>query len=185
MRMKAMADADAAGSDAADDRAASISLNALYRDNRARLQRFFIGRGRRADAEDLVQETFLRMAAVEARGGPTITQPTAYATRVAGNLVLEQARFAARRSAALHVSDRDVPLATSDPVAQLEARDVLARLEQAMTRMKPATREIFMAHRLEGFTYREIAEHRGQSVKAVEKHIAKAMIVVNRAMRGR
>ncbi|MBA3896366.1 MAG: sigma-70 family RNA polymerase sigma factor [Sphingomonadaceae bacterium] len=162
-----------------------LSLNALYREHSARLRRYFAGRASRNDTDDLVQETFARLAGAKARNSAAIEQPRAYVNRIACNLLREQARFAARRSAALHVSDEDVQLAGADPVAHLESRDMIARLEHAMARMKPATREIFMAHRLDGYTYCEIAERTGLSVKGVEKHICKAIVIVNRAMRGR
>jgi RNA polymerase sigma-70 factor (ECF subfamily) len=44
-----------------------------------------------------------------------------------------------------------------------------------MLRLRPLTREIFMAHRLDGYTYREIAARTGLSVKRVEKHMSRAI----------
>lgn len=160
-----------------------VFLSVLYRDHGARLRRYFCWRGSASTADDLVQETFVRMAGTFARSSVEIERPRAYLNRVANNLLHEQARFAARRSAALHICDDDVQLAGPDPVAQLEARDMLKRLEAAMAKMKPATREIFMAHRIDGYTYSEIAERTGRSVKSIEKHIAKAIFIVNRALR--
>lgn len=158
-------------------------LAGLYREHSSRLRRYFRGRGSPSNADDLVQETFLRLASATSRRPNSIEQPRAYVNQIANNLLREQARFAARRSAALHVSEEDVSLSGPDPLAQLEARDMLERLEAAMAKMKPATREIFMAHRIDGYTYSEIAERTGRSVKSVEKHIAKAIFIVNRAMR--
>lgn len=162
-----------------------LGIADLYRDHARRLRRFFQGRGSASDADDLVQETFVRLTSVSRRDPDDIEKPRAYVNRIAGNLLREQARFAARRSAALHISDEEIQLAGADPVAMLEARDMLARLEAAMARMKPATREIFMDHRLYGYTYCEIAKRTGQSVKSVERHMGKAILVVNRAMRSR
>jgi RNA polymerase sigma factor (sigma-70 family) len=65
-------------------------------------------------------------------------------------------------------------------IRRLEARDSLARIEAAMHRMKPKTREIFMAHRLDGLTYCEIAERTGMSVSGVEKQMAKAIAQIMR-----
>lgn len=158
-------------------------LAGLYREHSSRLRRYFRGRGSPSNADDLVQETFLRLASATSRRPNSIEQPRAYVNQIANNLLREQARFAARRSAALHVSEDDVSLSGPDPLAQLEARDMLERLEAAMAKMKPATREIFMAHRIDGYTYSEIAGRTGRSVKSVEKHIAKAIFIVNRAMR--
>jgi RNA polymerase sigma factor (sigma-70 family) len=162
---------------------ATIGLGQLYREHSARLRRYFTVHTSRADADDLVQETFARLAGVTARTAVSIDQPRAYVNRIANNLITEQARFAARRSSALHVSDDDVQLTGTDPVAHLEARDRLQRLEAAMAVMKPATREIFMAHRLDGDTYREIAARTGRSLKGIEKQMGKALYIINRAMR--
>jgi RNA polymerase sigma factor (sigma-70 family) len=163
---------------------ATAFLTGLYRDHSVRLRRFFRGRGSAWNADDLVQETFVRVAAATARAPVSIEQPRAYVNQVAQNLLREQARFATRRSTALHVSEDDVQLSGTDPIAQLEARDMLKRLEASMAKMTPATREIFMAHRIDGYTYAEISSRTGRSVKSVEKHIAKAIFSVNRAMRG-
>jgi RNA polymerase sigma factor (sigma-70 family) len=158
------------------------ALRALYREHRTRLRRYFAYRVP-TEADDLVQETFLRFLRVTLHDGQPVQKPHAYLNRVAQNLLHEQARCAARRSSALHVSIDDVDLAASDPVAQLEARDLLNRTESALAKMKPATRDIFVAHRIEGYTYAEIAARTGRSLKSVEKHIAKAIVILNRAMR--
>ena len=51
----------------------------------------------------------------------------------------------------------------------------MARLEQAVARLKPLTREIFLAQRVDGYTYPEIAKETGLSVKGVEKQMSKAI----------
>lgn len=156
-------------------RRAGHPLIELYRAERSRLLNFFGRRVGREEAQDLVHETFASFMATMARQPRQIERPEAYLTTIAGNIVTKRARTAARRSAALHLSTDDVPLAGPDPHAQLEARDVIERLETAMLRLRPLTREIFMAHRLDGYTYREIAAHTGLSIKRVEKHMSRAI----------
>ncbi|MFT4053362.1 MAG: hypothetical protein QM681_02565 [Novosphingobium sp.] len=53
--------------------------------------------------------------------------PETYLRRVTRNLIRDEARSAYRRSTPFHVHCEDLPLAGPDPVAQLEARDTLAR----------------------------------------------------------
>jgi RNA polymerase sigma-70 factor (ECF subfamily) len=48
--------------------------------------------------------------------------------------------------------------------------------------MKPKTREIFLAHRIHGFTYAQIAERTGLSVKGVEKQMSKAIAKIDRLL---
>ena len=52
-----------------------------------------------------------------------------------------------------------------------------------MLKLRPITREIFMAHRLDGLSYAEIADRTGLSVKGVEKHMSKAIAQVTRSRR--
>src|SRR3546814_5521257 len=68
-------------------------------------------------------------------------------------------------------------------IAEVEARDVLNRVGAAMARLSPKTREIFMAHRLDGLSYKEIGEKTGLSVKGVEWHVSKAIAHIARAVR--
>ena len=89
------------------------------------------------------------------------------------------------RSSVGALSDpRSPSFAGPDPVGQLESRDLLRRLERAMLRLRPKTREIFMAHRVEGLTYAEIAERTGLSVKGVEKQMSKALRHLDRLVGG-
>ena len=63
-----------------------------------------------------------------------------------------------------------------------EARDTLRRVEAAVLRLRPKTREIFMAHRVEGLSYAEIAQRTGLSVKGVEKQMSKAIAAIDRTL---
>jgi RNA polymerase sigma-70 factor (ECF subfamily) len=111
-----------------------------------------------------------------------LERPQAYLRRIAANLLKDRAKTARRRSAALHmVADEEV-LPGFDPQRHLESRDMLMRLEAAMMRLRPRTREIFMAHRVHGESYAEIAERTGISVKGVEKQMAKALVQLDRIL---
>jgi RNA polymerase sigma-70 factor (ECF subfamily) len=153
----------------------------LYRRERPRLMRFVSARGRSQDAEDIVHQAFTRMMA--ARAGVPVEAPTAYLHQTARHLVHDAARLRVRRSIDSHVSVEEVAICGGDSVAHLEARDQLIRIEQALNRMKPLTREIFLARRLDGFGYKEIAEQTGLSVKGVEKQMSRAIKQLSRHLR--
>lgn len=161
------------GCDAA--RVAEQPFAGLYHAEGPRLLRFFARRVGRDEAHDLVQEAFTSFIAAVSRQPREIDRPEAYLSTIARNLVAKRGRTAIRHSTALHVSTEDVSLTGPNPEAHLEARDVLDRLETAMLRLRPMTRQIFMAHRLDGYTYREIAERTGLSLKRVEKHMSRAI----------
>jgi len=108
-----------------------------------------------------------------------IQQPEAFLRHVSTNLLRDWGRgLALRQRSQLTLElESDQQL---DQVAALESRDTLRRLELAMKKLKPRTREIFLAHRIHGFTYAEIAERTGLSVKGVEKQMSKAIAKIDR-----
>lgn len=160
-----------------------IDLAEIHRVHCGRLLRFFARHGARQDAADLVQETFVRLAGARAKRGAAIERPEAYLSTIASNLLRDRAKIALRRSLANHVPIDDIPLAGQDPVAALEARDQLERLRASLARLSPKTRSIFLAHRRDGMTYKDIANQTGLSVKAVEWRMSKAIAHIDRALR--
>jgi RNA polymerase sigma-70 factor (ECF subfamily) len=117
--------------------AASTSLCELYRAHAPRLFRFFARRGQGDEAGDLVQESFMRLADARAQRARQIDRPEAYLSRIAANLVRDRAKTALRRSLGSHVPADDVPLSAPDPVAALEARDQIERLQRALASLHP------------------------------------------------
>src|SRR5690606_3953936 len=131
------------------------------------------------EARDLLQDIFLRMVRSAGLGG--LGRPEAYLTRIATNLLADRARRARAGGGAVLVEEAEIPCGI-DPVLHLETRDTLSRIEAAMGRLKPRTRDIFMAHRLEGLSYAQIADRCGMSVKGVEKQMGKAIAQIDRML---
>lgn len=171
-----------------DDRLISdvgtLCLETLYRDHSPRLLRSISRRiSSREEALDLVHEIFLRIARIRASRPLNLDRPEAYLSRMATNLLRDLARTAARQQSDRHVTVDEQSLPGADQQKHLEARDMLRRMEAAMLKLRPITREIFMAHRLDGLSYAEIADRTGLSVKGVEKHMSKAIAQITRARR--
>jgi len=59
---------------------------------------------------------------------------------------------------------------------------LIRRLEQVLASMDSVSREVFLAHRLEGLTYLDLAKRRGLSVAQVEQHIADAILHIDREL---
>ena len=157
-------------------------LAELYRAESPKLVRILSRRTRSSDdAEDLVQDVFLRFARLP-KTWPPLERPQAYLRRIATNLLKDKAKSDFRHSAALHVVADEEVQPGLDQHGLLESRDMLRRLEAAMIRLRPRTREIFMAHRIDGMTYAEIAERTGLSVKGVEKQMSKALTQLDRLL---
>jgi RNA polymerase sigma-70 factor (ECF subfamily) len=137
--------------------------------------------GSRADAEDLVQEVFIRLLA---RGGADIESADSFVFAIAGNLLRDRARMAATRRTsahdriegayeAEHVDEALVEHCAPDRV--LLDRERLALVLRALEDLGERTRHIFVLYRLENMRRRDIATLYGITVSAVEKHIAKAL----------
>ncbi len=165
-----------------DDRvvpAVTGRLETMFREHRPRLLRFLSRRTSNDAAEDLTQQAFARLAALDRDVIEGLESPGAYLHRTALNLLKDEAKAAVRHAAHLHVPVDDVAIMGLDQIAALEARDMLARLEAAMLRLKPRTREIFLAHRIDGYSYAEIAARTGLGIKAVEKHMSRAIAYID------
>lgn len=160
-----------------------LDVAALYQEQASKLTRFLARRiGSREEARDLVQEAFSRLLRRPGAGAGDLERPAAYLNRVTRNLLHDRAKTQSRRSAHLHVVATDELLAGPDQQRLLETRDMLRRLEAAMLKLKPKTREIFMAHRLDGMSYAEIAALTGLSIKGVEKQMSKAIAHIDRTL---
>ncbi len=171
-----------------DDRVVAgsvLALNDLYQTQAPKLLRYFARRADRQDANDLVQESFARLADAAAAPEKLIEQPEAYLNRIATNLLRNRAKIALQRSLASHVPADEESLAGPDMVAALEARDLLNRIQNALMRLSPKTCDIFLAHRVDGFSYSDIAKRMGLSVKGVEWHMTKAITYLDRVLRSR
>lgn len=162
------------------DAEALLRIGELYRDHSSSLVRQLTRRtGCRELARELAHETFLRLLRMAPGNLALIEQPEAFIRRISTNLLRDWDRAEALRER----SRPSVEIITNhllDQVDILESRDTLRRLEQAVARLKPRTREIFLAHRVEGLSYAEIAARTGLGIKGVEKQMSKAIAKIDR-----
>lgn len=160
----------------ADGASNNADTEALYRSQGPRLLRFFLrSRSYGDDGFDLVQELFLRFSGLNGRNIHRVERPEAYLHQMARNLLRDRAKLSHRRAYDLHLPLDDAVLAGPALEPQLEARDMLGRVEAAMLQLKPRTREVFMACRVDGLSYAEISEQTGLSFKIIEKEMARAL----------
>lgn len=160
---------------------ADDELGQLYRSHSAQLVSQL---ERRTDcletARDIAQESFVRFLTVPRSARLALRRPEAYLRRISTNLLRDWGRAQSLRRRAPLSNEADLPQVNQ--VAVLESRDTLRRLEAAMLKLKPKTREIFMAHRIDGLSYAEIAEQTGLSIKGVEKQMGKAIAMIDRLL---
>lgn len=154
----------------------------LYGEKRANLVRVFAARLRSvAEAEDLIQDLFLRIQAlddldVEGDG-------SALLFRMANNLMLDRLRSQVR-TGARDESWRSLQGVTlgEDQVADIpSAEDVVAarqRLGMMMATLQtlpPQVARAFTLHKLDGLSHAETAAAMGVSRSSVEKHVSAAI----------
>lgn len=163
-------------------------LGAVLLTHRAALLRFLAAHGAGEAAEDLLQELWLRVTAVDT--GP-ISQPLAYLYRAANNLMVD--RFRARQQAAKReqawsdasVGSEQEQAAVPGADRTLVARETLDRAQQVLDGLGPRAAAIFRRHRLENVPQRDIAREMGVSLSTVESDLRRAyaaMIAFRRSL---
>jgi RNA polymerase sigma-70 factor (ECF subfamily) len=138
-------------------------------------------RGRRRDeAEDLVQEAFVRLLAYLDHGS-RIVQPEAFIARAAINLSVDRSR---RERAHLFedrtIEELDLPAAAASPQEQVESLECVQQVKAILdARLGERARTVFFLHCFDGMTYDEIARRIRMSRRTVEKDLAKAITVLS------
>ena len=158
-------------------------LDSLARRYYSPLAKFFRTRTRNAsEVQDLVQKVFLRLAQCQELDG--IQNPEAYIFQTAANALKDhyrdnavRARFASEQLVSASGADSDF-----SPERVLQGRETVAQVAQALRQLPERTRDILILRSIEGLKPAEIARLQGISVRAVEKHMAKALVHLNQAL---
>ena len=148
------------------------SLEVLYRQYApwlgAMLRKRF-GQGFEAEADDMVQETYIRIAPY--RDAAPIRRPQALLMRVASNLARDflRRRVVRGRHAQEVANGPDLlGLTIDDPLQNLLVKETILSIPEAY-------REVFVLSRFGGLTYEEIATRCDLSIKSVEWRLSKAI----------
>lgn len=140
-----------------------------------------LGRSRH-DAEDIVQEAYVRLVRYGAVNA--VKKPEAFLMRIALNLSKDA--FRARAHHGIEVQLDDAAIVDTAPTLEdvMFARERFDHLLECLDTLPEKTRAIFLAHRIDGMSYQRIALDHGLSVSSVEKHIAKALLLLSDGMAG-
>jgi RNA polymerase sigma-70 factor (ECF subfamily) len=125
-------------------------------------------------AEDLVQDVFVQLWEHRAR----IRHET---TRAFLFTVARNGYFKHRRRQTLDLRFKNLffeQVENQSPEYLLEIREFDEKLQKAISSLPEKCRTIFLLNRIDGMTYREIAESTGVTQKAVEKQMTKAMALL-------
>lgn len=132
----------------------------------------------REEVEDLVQETYARLAAAWRSG--EVAHPSAYVFATVRNVAADQLRR--RRIVSIRtvadISRLNVKDAELDAEARLTAHEELEALRAAIERLPGQCRAVFVLRKVEGLSQAETATRLGMAQSTVEKHVARGMRMV-------
>ena len=140
--------------------------------------------GSAADAEDVVQETWLRWAAIGDAAREEVRDPRAYLVRILTRQALNRLRSVSRRREEYVGQWLPEPLLTSPDVAEdVElAESVSIAMLTVLETLGPAERAVFVLREVFDVSYEEIAEAVGKSAATVRQiaHRARAHVAARR-----
>lgn len=151
------------------------NLEKLYQEHHLWLIRWISRRTSRWDtAQDIAQDTFIRLLnRPQMING--IQSPRAWLAKIAGNLLVDQARRQLLEKNYLTL------LATMPEAQQPSCEEqwlvfnLLTQIDALLDGLRAIEKQAFLMARLDGLSYREIATQLNVSLSSVEKYIGKAM----------
>lgn len=163
---------------------AAARLELLYRDQAPQLRRRLSAQLRSSeDAGDLVQDAFARLLGSEIRHA--LRHPEAFLNRIVRNLLIDRSRRLATRATHVPVDEEAGPSVRPTQADSIELTQTRTQYRAAVDALPERMREVFLLHRTEGLSYKEIAGRLGISTRTVEWHIAEALIRIAKGLEGR
>jgi RNA polymerase sigma factor (sigma-70 family) len=156
------------------------AIHDRYRQRLIAYARQMLG-GSRSDAEDVLQDVFLRAYhALRVDARPVTLRAWLY--RVAHNRCIDQLRRPTPAAADIFDLNR-VP--QQDPIDAAERREDLRRLIEDVRRLPEQQRSALLMREMEGLTYNELSEALGVTVPAVKSLLVRARIGLVEAIEAR
>ena len=138
--------------------------------------------GSREDAQDLTQETFIRMIRHASRYRPE-NRFQSWLFRIAGNLARSrQRRRQVLRWIRFDNEHHDPPTPEPDPLADLERHEARAEVRQAISRLPERQRRALVLKQYQGLKYKDIAQTMGLTVGSVQMLLHRAMLALRQEL---
>lgn len=124
--------------------------------------------GSAADAEDVLQTVFLRLAS-PGKSERLGAEPRGYLQRAAVNGALDLVRSRASKAGTVPIEGREDDFIAPEPLpdAAYDARQLRGRLRRALACLAPRPAEVFVLRAVEGLPNREVARLLGSSPATV------------------
>lgn len=159
---------------------ATSEIASLYIDHHRWLQQWLRRRlGNAFDAADIAHDTYVRL--MVANTTPSIQEPRRYLCRIANGLAIDLVRRRQIESAYLDALSARPSASMPSEEERAMAVQALMEVDAMISKLSSNARAALLMLRLEGKSYREIAQALQVSVSSVEKYIASAMATCLRA----
>ena len=154
---------------------------ALIRRHQGALLNFFVRMGARAEGDDLVQETFLRLFRYRSRYRPT-ARFTTFLYVLARNTWADMGRKAMRRERLAHRLQVQVEIDSQIQPAPPPANHL--DVQAALSRLSPKLREVIVLNVFQGMRYQEVADVLNIPLGTVKSRINMALHALREALEG-
>ncbi len=153
----------------------SSVFEAIFKKYSKELRRFIFFKTQDIDlAEDILQETFIKLW--DNCNNVNYETVRGYLYKVATNLFLN-----IKKHEKVVLKHRNIPVKNStneSPEFVMLTKEFLEKIETTIAALPEKQREVFLLSRIEKKKYKEIAKMLGISVKAVEKRMHKALLIL-------
>lgn len=127
-------------------------------------------------AEDIVQESFIKLWINCTK--VTFQKSRSYLFTIATNMFIDMKRH---EKVVLNFRiSQPKSINHESPEYLLEEKEFMTKLQDTMASLPSKQREVFLLNRIDKKTYKEIAEILNISIKAVEKRMQKALIIIRK-----
>ena len=156
----------------------AVAFEALYARHKGGVYRYLVRHcGNAGTADELFQDVWMNVIRVRASYAPT-AKFTTWLYRIAHNRLIDHWRATGRvELVSAGVDDDDDPLdaipgpRNDEPDVRAGAREIGARIKQALAALPAAQREAFLLHQEGGLELSEIAELTGAGIETVKSRI--------------
>ena len=156
----------------------AAAFDALYARHKGGVYRYLVRHcGNAGTADELFQDVWMNVIRVRASYAPT-AKFTTWLYRIAHNRLIDHWRATGRvELVSAGVDDDDDPLdaipgpRNDEPDVRAGAREIGARIKQALAALPAAQREAFLLHQEGGLELSEIAELTGAGIETVKSRI--------------
>ncbi|MDC1416643.1 sigma-70 family RNA polymerase sigma factor [Flavobacteriaceae bacterium] len=152
-------------------------FEAIYNTYAKDIRRFLFYKTQDLDkAEDILQEVFIKLW--ENCSKVDYHKVKSYVYSIANNMFLNEKKH---EKVVLNFNNNNGKFDTNEsPEYILLEKEFMEKLENTISALPEKQREVFLLNRIEKKKYKEIALHLGISVKAVEKRMHQALLVMRK-----